>query len=290
MKFAFIHAEKAKFPVAALCRLLGVTRQGYYAYVNRPVAREREREVALCARIRQVHAESRQTYGSPRVHRALRREGIRVGKRRVERAMRAMQLAPRTRRRYVVTTIANNGHATESNVLNRDFRAQRPNERWVTDITYIWTDEGWSYVAVVLDLFSRAIVGWALDSSMHTRLVVNALDMALMRRRPTRPLLHHSDRGRQYRSIEYTRRLAEHGIDVSLSRKANCWDNAVAESFFATLKNELTDRRRWRTRIELRDAVFDYIEIFYNRQRLHSTIGYVTPAEVERTFAQSKVA
>lgn len=285
MKFAFIHAEKAFFPIAALCRLLGVTRQGYYAFVKRPPSARTERERLLRERLRALHAESRGTYGSPRLHVSLQREGMRVGKSRVERALRSMGLQGRSRRRWRTTTRANPAHPVVGNALDRDFSASKPNERWVTDISYVWTDEGWCYLAVIIDLFSRAVVGWALDTTLSTKLPLAALDMAIRRRRPSSGLLHHSDRGCQYTSAEYRAALAELGVTVSMSRKGNCWDNAVAESFFATLKSELVYGRTWPARFELRAALFEYIEVFYNRQRLHSAIGYMSPADLERTHA-----
>lgn len=292
MKFAFVHAEKASFPVAALCRLFGVSRQGYYAFARSEAkpGRRRSQEAALQERIRRVHAESRGRYGSPRVHQALRAEGIRVGKRRIERAMRGMGLQARARRRFRTTTASNPAHPVVGNELARDFTATRPDERWVTDITYVWTDEGWCYLAVILDLFSRGVVGWALDTTLSTRLPLAALDMAVRRRRPGRGLLHHSDRGCQYTSGDYRTELARLGVTVSMSRKGNCWDNAVAESFFATLKTELVHQRPWSTRLELRAAVFEYIEAFYNRRRLHSTLGYKTPAQVESDYALARAA
>jgi putative transposase len=285
MRFAFIHAEKANFPVAALCRNLRVTRQGYYAFAKRPQSPRAASDVALHAQVRAVHQESQSRYGSPRVLRELRRNGVRVGKRRVERAMRSLGLRARGRRRFRVTTAANPAHAVAPNTLNRTFRAVRPNQRWVTDITYVWTDEGWCYLAAIVDLFSRAVVGWAVDESLSTELPLAALDMALRRRRPSSRLLHHSDRGCQYTSAEYRSELAKHGIAVSMSRKGNCWDNAVAESFFSTIKAELIRDVRWTGRLELRSAVFQYIEFFYNRRRLHSSLGYKTPTEIETAYA-----
>ena len=290
MKFAFIHAEKACFPVAALCRLLGVTRQGYYAYANRPPSERLKRERALQQRVQQVHIESRGTYGSPRVLATLKQRGEPASKRRVERALRSLGLRGRAPRRWRSTTRANPLHPVVGNVLDRDFTASRPNERWVTDITYIWTDEGWCYLAAILDLFSRTVVGWSLDSTLSTSLPLAALDMAVRRRRPSNGLLHHSDRGCQYTSTEYRDVLAELGVTVSMSRKGNCWDNAVAESFFATLKTELIYGRTWTTRVELRAAVFEYIEVFYNRRRLHSAVAYRTPAQVESDFALANAA
>ncbi len=290
MRLAFIHAEKAHFPVAALCRVLEVSRQGYYAYAQRPPSRRSRDDAALQERVAAVHEESRSTYGSPRVLRELRRDGLRVGKRRVERAMRSLGLAARQRRRFRTTTAANPKHAVEPNVLARDFTATRPDERWVTDITYVWTDEGWCYLAVILDLFSRAVVGWALDATLATTLPLRALDAAVRRRRPEAGLMHHSDRGCQYTSADYRSALAELGVTVSMSRKGNCWDNAVAESFFATIKTELVHQKRWTSRLELRAAVFEYIEAFYNRRRLHSSLGYMTPAEVESEYALASAA
>ena len=290
MKFAFISAEKAFFKVAVLCRLLGVTRQGYYAYLKRPRGSRLESERVLRERVRSLHAESRGTYGSPRLLVALRQEGVRVGKRRIERTLRSLGLRARTRRRWRVTTERDPKHQVVENVLQRDFTATKPNERWVTDISYVWTNEGWCYLAVILDLFSRGVVGWALDTTLSTSLPLAALDMAVRRRKPEAGLLHHSDQGCQYTSDQYRGVLAELGIDMSMSRRGNCWDNAVAESFFATLKNELVHRRDWATRSDLRAAVFEYIEVFYNRRRLHSAVGYKPPAEVERDYALAAAA
>lgn len=284
MRFAFIHAEKASFPVAALCRLLGVTRQGYYAFARRPPSRRVLAEAELCEAIRKVFADSGETYGSPRVLRELRAQGVRASKRRIERAMRGMGLTPPAPRKRVQTTVRDKSHPVAPNELARDFSATRPNERWVTDITYVWTDEGWAYVATILDLFSRAVVGWAIDVTATTRLALAALHSAVQKRRPTAGLLHHSDRGCQYTSAEYRQQLQGLGVTVSMSRTGNCWDNAVAESFFATLKNELVHRRRWRSVLELRTALFEYIEVFYNRRRLHSSLDYRTPAAVEQEY------
>lgn len=288
MRFAFIHAmvaEKAPFSIAAMCFVLDVTRQGYHAYKRSLESPRIAEEAALRARIAQIHADSRDAYGSPRIHEQLQREGFKVSKRRVERTMRAAGIIGTPRARHKTTTRANPAHVPAPNVLDRDFTASRPDERWVTDITYIWTDEGWCYLAAILDLFSRAVVGWQLSSSLSTALPLDALERAFLRRRPgVGRLLHHSDRGCQYTSEDYRSALAERGITVSMSRRGNCWDNAVAESFFATLKTELVYRRRWSTRLELRNALFDYIETFYNRRRLHSSLGYRAPAEVEAEY------
>jgi putative transposase len=288
MKFAFIHAEKAFFTISAMCRLFVVSRQGYYAYVRALRSPRLAEELALQTKIKAIHAEVDGRYGSPRIHEQLQRQGIKVGKRRVEGAMRALGICGISRRRHMTTTRSNPAHLAEPNVLARDFTATRPNERWVTDITYIWTAEGWAYLAAILDLYSRAVVGWALSTSLSTELPLTALDNALRNRRPEAALMHHSDRGCQYTSADYRGALDDAGITVSMSRRGNCWDNAVAESFFATLKTELVYRRPWGSRIELRAALFEYIELFYNRRRLHSTLDYKTPAETETAyFAQA---
>lgn len=265
----------------------GVTRQGYYAYAKRPPSPRVVADRDLSVAVADIFAEYGETYGSPRIHRELRRRGTPASKRRVERAMRGMGLTPPAPRRHRTTTTRDPLHPVAPNELNRDFTALRPNERWVTDITYVWTDEGWAYLAVILDLFSRAVVGWALDATLATTLPLNALHAALRRRRPEGSLMHHSDRGCQYTSRDYRDELAAAGIAVSMSRRGNCWDNAVAESFFATLKKELIHRHRWRSRDEVRAAVFEYIEVFYNRRRMHSALDYKTPAETEEQYAQA---
>jgi putative transposase len=285
MKFAFVHAEKDNHSICALCRVLGVTRQGYYQYTKRGPSRRQQADEELQRDVKRIHDASRRTYGGPRVGAQLAREGKPAGKRRVARAMRSQGLCARARRSFRRTTKADPRHPKAENVLARDFTATRPNERWVTDITYIWTMEGWCYLAAILDLYSRAVVGWALEATLATSLPLKALDNALLKRTPGESLLHHSDRGCQYTSDDYRKKLDSVNIDVSMSRVGNCWDNAVAESFFATLKTELTEGRIWSGRAELRAAVFDYIEVFYNRQRLHSTLGYRTPAEVASSYA-----
>jgi transposase InsO family protein/transposase-like protein len=285
VRFAFVHAERANFPVAASCRILGVTRQGYYAFIKREPSERVVRDAVFRDRVRAIHDENQKRYGRPRVIEQLRREGVRSSKRRVERAMRSMGLCARRKRRFVVTTKADATHRVAPNLLARDFDASRPDERWVTDITSVWTDTGWVYLAVILDLFSRAVVGWALDSTMSTSLPLAALNAAIQHRRPSAGLMHHSDRGCQYTSDDYRNTLDEIGVVVSMSRKGNCWDNAVAESFFATLKTELVHRERWSSVHQLRQAVFEYIEAFYNRRRLHSSLNYMTPAEVETAYA-----
>jgi len=290
MKFAFIDAEKAHFTISDMCRLFGVTRQGYYAWIKRPQSARDVKEAALQERVRRSFAGSHERYGSPRVLRELQRDGVCTSKRRVERVMREMGLCARRPRKYRLTTAADPSHSVEPNVLSRSFSADRPDRRWVTDITYIATANGWCYLAIVLDLFSRAVVGWALDTTLTTQLALDALDMAVNRRRPRPGLMHHSDRGCQYTSAQYRSALAELGVTVSMSRRGNCWDNAVAESFFKTIKEELVHRQAWNDKSQLKPAVFEYIEVFYNRRRLHSSNGYRTPAEVERQHARSDAA
>jgi transposase InsO family protein len=287
MKFAFVHAmtaEKAQFPIAGMCRLLDVTRQGYYRYRRSLNAPKLAEETALRDEIAAIHAASDGRYGSPMIHKELHRRGTHVSKRRVERIMRGAGIVGTQRRRHKTTTRANPAHPAEPNVLARDFTAERPDQRWVTDITYIWTADGWAYLAAILDLYSRRVVGWALSASLSTELALTALNDALLKRAPDGDLLLHSDRGSQYTSAEHRDALARRGITISMSRRGNCWDNAVAESFFATLKCELIYRKHWSTRLELRSSLFSYLETYYNRRRLHSSLDYRTPAEVEEEY------
>ena len=293
MRFAYIHAEKANASVTALCRNLEVTRAGYYAYAarQRQGGGSREQQDArLREELAAEHRASRHTYGSPRLLQALRHKGRQVSKKRVERLWAELGMMVRRRRRFVVTTKADGRHRVEPNVLDRNFRAEQPNQRWVTDITYCDTAQGFAYLAVLLDLHSRAVVGWAVSRSLATNLPLEALRMAVRRRRPKPGLMHHSDRGCQYTSDDYRAALEKLGGTVSMSRKGNCWDNAVAESFFATVKTELIHRKRWANVDELRSALFDYIEVFYNRRRLHSSLGYRTPEQVEQAYQQTLAA
>lgn len=281
MKFELIEAEKAHFPVAFMCRQLRVSRAGYYAWGKRPESRRAQQERALAVQVAAVHQESRRTYGAPRVQHELRRRGVRVAKKRVARLMRTQGLVARARRRYVCTTHSQHAQPVAPNVLQRDFRPPAPDRVWATDITYVPTAEGWLYLAVVLDLFSRRVVGWATGARIDRHLVLRALDMALAHRSPPRGLVHHSDRGCQYACADYQQALRARGLVPSMSRKGNCWDNACVESFFSSLKTELVHRVRFATRNEARLALFDYLEVFYNRARLHSHLGYVSPAHYE---------
>jgi transposase InsO family protein len=266
-----------------MCRVLQVSRSGYYAARQRPTSRRRREDRVLSERIRTIHAVSRRRYGVPRIHRELREDGLRCGRKRVERLMRQEGLRAKKGRRFVVTTQgAGLEYRLPGNLLQRRFRipAQDTAQRtWAADLTYLPTREGWLYLAAIIDLTTREIVGWATGERLDRSLAVRALKAALDRRRSERAVLHHSDQGVQYASAEYQALLAAHGIASSMSRKGDCWDNAVAESFFATLKWELVADANWATRHEARRAVFEYIEIWYNRQRRHSSLDYLSPAQ-----------
>jgi transposase InsO family protein len=282
MRFELMLAEKAHYPIQVMARVLGVTPSGYYAWRGRPLIRPQvRRNDSLRRRIRVIHAESRGTYGSPRVVRALRDEGMRVGRNRVIRLMRAEQLRGRPRRRFRVTTQADPTATPASNILARQFAVTGPNRVWAADLTALPTGQGWLYLAVLIDLWSRRVVGWAVRATLEAELVVAAWHMAVGRRQ-TAPHLHHSDRGAQYTSDVYQRLLARQQVRCSMSRPGNCWDNAPVESFFRTLKVELAADVTWSTRAAAVRAVHDYIERFYNTTRLHSSLGYQSPARFEQ--------
>ena len=281
MKFVFIAAEKAVYPVGVLCDVLGVSRSGYYAWSGRPEPARATSDAQLKAQIAVVHEKSRSTYGSPRVHAELRGKGVRVGKKRIERLMREDGIKARQKRRFRHTTDSNHTHPIAPNVLGRQFTVTVPNKVWVTDVTYIATDEGWLYLAAILDLFSRRVVGWATSATNDRALALDALELALRARRPAAGLLHHSDRGSPYASEDYREALHKRGLVASMSRSGDCWDNAVAESFFATLKTELVDHERYPTRAAAMASIGDYVERFYNPARLHSHLGYKSPIEFE---------
>lgn len=281
MRFRFIQAEKASFPVRMLCRVLDVSPSGFYAWARRGPSNRAKTDAVLAVEIAASHRQSRCTYGSPRVHRDLRTRGWRLGEKRVARVMREHGIMPVQKRRFRRTTDSNHTHLIAPNVLGRRFVAKAPNRAWVTDVTYVATMAGWAYLAVILDLFSRRVVGWALSASNDTVLALDALGWALRSRRPRRGLIHHSDRGSPYASAEYRAALRVHGCVASMSRRGDCWDNAVAESFFATLRAELLDRERYATRAEAIASIGDYIDRFYNPRRRHSHLGYVSPLEYE---------
>jgi transposase InsO family protein len=271
-----------------MCGALQVSRSGFYDWAKRDPSKRTQEEQRLRVEIRSIHRRSRRSYGSPRVHRELRRRGIGCSRKRTERLMREDGIRAKKKRRFRVTTDSNHSRPVAPNLLQRRFAVKAGtglDRVWVSDITYLPTREGWLYLAVVLDLASRRVVGWAMKDSLETALAADALTMALGSRRPTPGLLHHSDRGVQYASEAYQAILVQHGITCSMSRKGNCYDNAVAESFFASLEWELIEDSDWHTHEEARRAVFDYIEVWYNRQRLHSSLGYRSPAEYEQQLA-----
>jgi transposase InsO family protein len=283
MKYQFVAEHSDEFPVTRMCRVLAVSSSGYYAWCRRPQSQRAQDNLELVMRIKEVHAASRETYGSPRVHAELvQGQGIQCNKKRVERLMRIHDIRGRSRRRRrVKTTDSNHNLPVAPNLLDRQFEADAPNRKWVADITYVPTAQGWLYLAVVLDLFSRRVIGWSMADTMCTLLVKDALEMAISSRHPQAGLLHHSDRGSQYASAEYQAVLQTGEIVASMSRAGNCYDNAAMESFFGTLKCELIHDRRYRTRAEARQDIFEYIEVFYNRKRRHSSLGYLSPVSYE---------
>lgn len=285
MRFQFIEENQETFEISLMCRVLKVSRSGFYAWRKRePSVREMANR-ELAQEIKVVFEESGQTYGSPRVYAELKAKDIACSRHRVARLMQQNEWqAKQKRRKWVKTTDSAHNLPIAPNLLNREFEAESPNQKWGTDISYIPTDEGWLYVATVMDLFSRRIVGWSMQADMSTALVLNALDMATQTRKPKAGLLHHSDRGSQYCSHLYQQRLATHQMKVSMSRKGNCWDNAPMESFFGSLKSEMVYHCHFRTHDEARREVFAYIEGFYNIRRRHSTLNYMTPIEYEMAY------
>jgi putative transposase len=282
VKFAFIKEHRCLWPVVVICRVLKVSRSGFFAWLKRPVSKRQRRQEELIEKIRAVHQENRELYGSPRVYRSLLIDGQIVCRNTVAKLMRQANIRAKTRRRFVPrTTDSTHQQPVADNALDRNFTAMAADRKWVADITYVPTAQGWLYLAAVLDLFSRKIVGWSMAAHMKTDLVRDALQMALQRRDPKQGLLHHSDRGVQYASDEYQKLLIDQGIQISMSGKGDCWDNAVMESFWATLKMELVYQQEYATQMEARLSIFEYIEVFYNRQRLHSSLGYVSPESFE---------
>jgi putative transposase len=284
MKYRFIGEYRKQYSVSRLCLMLGIKRSSFYAWRKRkPSLREKDNQ-ALIEHIRWVHKKYRKIYGSPRVYVQLKKQGISCSKKRVAKLMRQDGLKGQRKYRKVITTNSKHSFPVAPNVLNREFQAEKPNQKWVGDITYIPTDEGWLYLAGILDLFSRRIVGWATSDLIDAALVEKALRMALYQRGPGRGLLHHSDRGSQYASHQILDILAANQILVSMSGKGNCYDNAVMESFWGTLKNEWVNYQKYQTRSQARTDIFSYIEGFYNTVRLHSTLGYLSPAEFEAIY------
>jgi transposase InsO family protein len=282
MKYRFIAQQSQQYPVKTMCQALGVSDSGYYAWKRRPPSQRQQADAALAERIRQIHQASHRIYGSRRIRAELDEQGQPCGRKRVVRLMRQLGLSSRRRPHRTNTTDSQHTDPVAENLLNRDFSALTPNSKWVTDITGVWTAEGWLYLAVVLDLFSRRVVGWAMGAHRDETLVEQALRMAVVDRRPASGLLHHSDRGSQYTSGAYQALLAQIGVLVSMSGKGDCYDNAAMESFFSSLKGEWTDCHTYRTRQEASLSIFEYIEVFYNRQRRHSTLGYLSPTTYEQ--------
>jgi len=283
----FIAKHEGRYPVGRACVLLGVSRSGYYAWKKRKPSQREHGNQELIDLIRRIHRMSRRTYGSPRVWAQLKKQGYRCNRKTVARLMRLEGLRGLRKYRRVITTNSRHNFPVAPNLLNRQFQAEKPNQKWVADITYIPTGEGWLYLAGVLDLFSRKLIGWEMSSRIDTELVEKALRMALYRRQPDFGLLHHSDRGSQYASHQIRDILNANRVQVSMSGKGDCYDNAVMESFFGTLKNEWVHHQRYATRSHARTDIFSYIEGFYNTVRLHSSLGYLSPNEFETNFYKS---
>jgi transposase InsO family protein len=285
VKFAFIDEHLTEFPVDVSCRVLAVSRSGYYAWLGRPASARARRREDLAAKIAAVHEQNRRVYGSPRVCRALNAQGESVCENTVAGIMTERQIRAKRKRKFVPrTTDSRHDRPVAANVLGRRFDAALPDRKWAVDITYVPTDQGWLYLAGVIDLCSRRIVGWSMADHMRVELVGDALRMAIARRHPDGDLLHHSDRGVQYASEDYLHILQSHGMRTSMSGKGDCWDNAVMESFWATLKTELVSHEHYTSREQARASIFEYIEVFYNRQRLHSSLGYVSPDTFEASL------
>jgi putative transposase len=282
VRFAFIHEERAAYPISVMCDVLSVSRAGFYAWRGRSESQRSREDRRLSLLVQAAHHESRRSYGSPRVHVDLTVQGERIGRKRVARLMREAGLRARVRRRYKCTTMSEHDQPIAPNLLARQFEATHPNQRWVTDTTELLAGSSRFFLAAVLDLYSRLIVGWAISAVNDRHLTLNALNQALRRRHPEAGLLHHSDQGSTYASEDYRRALAMHGITCSMSRRGNCYDNAAMESWFSTLKFELGER--FDSPSHVKHQLFDYIEVFYNQKRRHSSLGYATPAELERRY------
>lgn len=281
MKFRFISEHRGTFKVGPMCKILNVSRSGYYAWRIRPRSRRSHENRALEDKIRVVHAASHGIYGAPKIYRDLIDAGVRCGKNRVARIMKEAGIRSRTKRKFKATTNSRHNLPVAPNLLNQNFSVEAPDRVWLGDITYIPTNQGWLYLAVLLDLFNREVVGWSASHRMSRQLAIEAVRMALGRRHPGKGLLHHTDRGSQYASSDYQKILKEHDMVCSMSRKGNCFDNAVVESFFGRLKSEWVNHHRYMSRSEAIQSLFYYIEIFYNRKRRHSSIGYITPQEYD---------
>ena len=277
----FIKEKRKQYPLSLLCEVLQVSSSGYHKWLKRKLSIRAIENQRILGMINYHYSRSKRTYGLPRIYAAIRTQGLKVNKKRIARLMRENNVKAKTKRRFKVTTLQNSKALASDNILKQNFSASSENKIWTGDITYLWTTEGWLYIAVVMDIYSRKIVGWSLDSSLSAELVRKALTMAIVHRNPERGLVFHSDRGSQYASISFRTLLKNYGMIQSMSSKGNCYDNAVTESFFHTLKTELTYWNKYQTRDEAKKSIFEYIEIFYNRQRLHSALNYLSPVEFE---------
>lgn len=282
MKFKFIDAKKAEFPIRRMCKVMNVSQSGYFAWAGRPASPRQRQDMILLAHVRSAFAQSNGTYGSPRMTRDLQDSGFDIGRRRTARLMRENGLMARQKRRFKRTTDSHHAWPVAPNILDQEFTANAPDQKWGADISYIWTREGWLYLAIVMDLFARRVVGWAVSDRLHRGLALAALRKALLMRRPSKGLIHHSDRGSQYCSIDYQAELISHGIQISMSGKGNCYDNAMVETFFKTLKAEMIWRTTFQTRAEATQAIAQYIDGFYNPVRRHSALDYRSPIQFEK--------
>ena len=287
MSFALIDAKRADVSVATACRVLGVSESGFYSWKNRDAGLRQQRDMILLAHIRAEFSTSNETYGSPRMHAELKESGLAIGRHRVARLMRENGLKARQKSRFKKTTDSDHGGPVAPNIIDQDFAAEGPDQKWGVDISYVWTAEGWLYLAIVLDLFSRRIVGWSLSDRMKRGLAMNALQRAIDLRKPPPGLIHHSDRGSQYCSADYRRLLKSHRFIASMSGRGNCYDNAMVETVFKTIKSELIWRTAFATRDQASKAIGQYIEGFYNPRRRHSSLGYVSPVAFEKTHQTS---
>ena len=290
MKFGFIRQQQKAYPVTVLCRVMGVSRSGYYKYIKTGHKNKMNKDFQLITRIRQIHSETRGSYGSRRMSGQLRRDGYDVGRHRARNLMKKAGVSVKRRKKFKRTTDSNHKLPVAPNFLNRQFEVEQPDTVWCADITYLWTLQGWLYLAVVLDLYSRKIVGWAMNDRLKASLVKEALSMAYWRRKPQKGLIHHSDRGSQFADNDYQKLLEQYGMVCSMSRKGDCWDNAVVESFFHSLKTEWISDIIYKTKDEARSDVIRYIEMFYNSHRLHSFLGYKNPTNFENNISLAEVA
>jgi putative transposase len=286
MKYQFMREHSTEFSLKRMSSVFDVSRSGYYQFIKVGLSNREKENMRLLTKIKAIHADSRQTYGSPRIHAVLGHQEETCSRKRVARLMKQAGLQAKMRKRYKLTTQANPAACVAPNLLQQDFTAEVPNQRWVTDITFIATAEGWLYVAAVLDLFSRRIVGLAMSERMTVDLVLNALNQAVIHRQPTEGLTHHSDKGSQYTSKDFQKQLKAYCMVASMSGTGNCYDNAAMESFFHTLKTEHTYFEYYTTREQAKQSIFEYVEVFYNRQRLHSTLGYCSPMAFEKKWQQ----